>query len=362
MVNCRLEINETSREQVESIAQRCERIKPLVVINCITYNHEPYIHDALEGFVMQKTNFPFVAIVHDDASTDHTADIIREYAERYPNIILPIYEKENQYSKHDGSLGRVMREARNATGAKYIAMCEGDDYWTDPLKLQKQVNYLENHPDCSLVCSNYDKFYQNKGLMVYNKQWGKNGIITFNDIILHNFIATLTVVVRAKIYDGYNDFIKGVKVWSFGDYPIWLYASSIGYIMKFPEEMAVYRVLDKSASHFTDKISQLRWAQSEFSMIDFFDRRFNIPKSLRKQALFNRCNSYGYIVIDLKNNELIDKIRWLYWDNHFYIAWLSFIIMYKYPRLNFISKFIESHIAIKAPSLYLKNKWNKDNE
>ena len=106
--------------------------KPLVAIKCLVFNHEPYLRDCLEGFVMQQTDFPFVAIVHDDASTDHSADIIREYAAKYPDIILPIYETENQYSKHDGSLGRIMNTAVDATGAKYVAMCEGDDYWTDP--------------------------------------------------------------------------------------------------------------------------------------------------------------------------------------------------------------------------------------
>ena len=95
---------------------------PLVAIKCFVYNHEPYLRECLDGFVMQQTDFPFVAIVHDDASTDHSADIIREYAAKYPDIIHPIYETENQYSKQDGSLGRIIDAAINATGAKYIAM------------------------------------------------------------------------------------------------------------------------------------------------------------------------------------------------------------------------------------------------
>ena len=99
----------------------------VVAIKCLAYNHEPYIRECLEGFVMQQTNFRFVAIVHDDASTDKTADIIREYETKYPEIIKPIYETENQYSKHDGSLGRIMDAAIDATRAKYIALCEGDD-------------------------------------------------------------------------------------------------------------------------------------------------------------------------------------------------------------------------------------------
>lgn len=125
---------------------------PLVTIRCITYNHEPYIRQCLEGFVMQQTNFPFEAIVHDDASTDGTAAIIREYAEKYPDIIKPIYETENQYSKHDGSLDRIMDAHMNG---KYIALCEGDDYWIDPLKLQKQVDLLEQYPECSMCCGGY---------------------------------------------------------------------------------------------------------------------------------------------------------------------------------------------------------------
>ena len=95
----------------------------MVTIRCITYNHERYIRQCLEGFTMQKTNFRFEAIVHDDASTDGTANIIREYAEKYLDIIKPIFETENQYSKHDGSIARILNEH---THGKYVAMCEGD--------------------------------------------------------------------------------------------------------------------------------------------------------------------------------------------------------------------------------------------
>lgn len=130
----------------------------LVSIKCAVYNHEPYLRQCLEGFVMQKTNFRFEAIVHDDASTDGSAAIIREYAEKYPDIIKPIYETENQYSKRDGSLTRIMNAA---CCGKYIAICEGDDYWIDPLKLQKQVDFLEENPDYGLVHSyfNYVDIY-----------------------------------------------------------------------------------------------------------------------------------------------------------------------------------------------------------
>lgn len=132
---------------------------PLVTIRCTVYNHEPFLRQCLDGFVMQETTFPFEAIVHDDASTDGSAAIIREYAEKYPHIIKPIYETENQYRKN--TIGKIMDAAMHPM-SKYIALCEGDDYWTDPLKLQKQVDFLETHLDYSLCSGNYMCYYQNE--------------------------------------------------------------------------------------------------------------------------------------------------------------------------------------------------------
>lgn len=160
----------------------------LVSISCFTYNHEPYIRQCLDGFVMQKTNFKFVAIVHDDASTDRTADIIREYEAKYPEIIKPIYETENQYSKKDGSIGRIMNAAIDATGAKYIAMCEGDDYWTDPYKLQKQVDILEKDgtlmacvANCSVVDNNGQTINEVRGGVVKDDVEGRYNLRRFFD-------------------------------------------------------------------------------------------------------------------------------------------------------------------------------------
>jgi len=119
----------------------------LVSICTITYNHAKFIRQALDGFLMQETNFPFEVLIHDDASTDGTADIIREYAEKYPDIIKPIFQKENQYSK--GVQISLTYNFPRVKG-KYVALCEGDDYWTDPRKLQTQVDFLEANPEFSM--------------------------------------------------------------------------------------------------------------------------------------------------------------------------------------------------------------------
>ena len=217
--------------------------QPLVTIRCITYNHESYIRQCLEGFVMQKTNFPFEAIVHDDASTDGTAAIIREYAAKYPDIIKPIYEVENQYSKHDGSLSRIMNFH---TRGKYIAMCEGDDYWIDPLKLQKQVDFLESHPEYGLVCTDVNFYFQSKNKFqnAYFKHKNYPIKYTFEDFLIRGwFIAPCTWLFRAGFI--------GIEHPNFivGDLPLLLEISSRSKVSFFDEVTAVYRILNKSASH-----------------------------------------------------------------------------------------------------------------
>lgn len=125
----------------------------LVSVQCLVFNHVFYLRECLNGFIMQKCDFKFEVIVHDDASTDNSAEIIQEYAEKYPDIIKPIYETENQYTQI--GFGGIAKILYNQCKGKYIASCEGDDYWTDPYKLQKQVDYMEKHPECVYSCHRY---------------------------------------------------------------------------------------------------------------------------------------------------------------------------------------------------------------
>lgn len=131
--------------------------KPVVSILCDTFNHEGFIKETLEGFLKQETTFPFEIIVHDDASKDATPAILKEYAERYPLIIKTVLQKENQYSQKINFWSDVTFPMAQG---KYIALCEGDDYWIDELKLQKQVDFLENNPDYVIT---WTDFYTRKG-------------------------------------------------------------------------------------------------------------------------------------------------------------------------------------------------------
>lgn len=212
--------------------------KILVSIRCLVYNHEPYLRQCLEGFVMQKTNFRFEAIVHDDASTDGSAKIIREYAEKYPNIIKPIYETENQYSKHDGSLWRIMNAACKG---KYIAICEGDDYWIDPLKLQKQIDIFESDDNITLVHTGFktvNEFGENISWPKYQHfqeiSKKEKGVLSLWD---KNHIMTLTAVFKREVL--ISDLLE--KAPYKYDYGSFIAAGLMGKIKYLPCVTAAYR-------------------------------------------------------------------------------------------------------------------------
>lgn len=207
----------------------------MVSILTLAYNHEPYIRQCLDGIVMQQTNFKFELLVHDDASTDGTAEIIREYESKYPEIIKPIYQKENQYSKHV-PIGTTYLYPR-AQG-KYIALCEGDDYWTDPLKLQKQVDFLEANPDyvmCShrFKCKDEEKFTDDWLEGYENETYNLNSLI--NGIWIYH---PLTVIFRndalnLEEYKKYNSSYDAVLFYH-------ILKKGKGFLL--PDVMAIYRI------------------------------------------------------------------------------------------------------------------------
>lgn len=247
--------------------------KPLVSIENLVYNHEKYIAQALDGFLMQKTDFPFEVIVHDDASTDNSAQIIRKYEKKFPSIIKPIYETENQYSKHDGSLGRIVN---SKLSGKYIALCEGDDYWIDENKLQMQVDFLENNPEYGM-CYTKAKPY-NQSMQKFNKKSIGADFDGFEDLLKNgNRIPTLTTVYRKDLLDKYQKEIQpGNKGWLMGDYPMWLYFSHESKVKFFDKVTAVYRVLENSASHSVDVEKQFRFEKSNREIRQFYANKYNI--------------------------------------------------------------------------------------
>ena len=280
---------------------------PHVAIKCLVYNHEPYLRDCLEGFVMQQTNFPFVAIVHDDASTDGSAAIIREYEEKYPDIIKPIYETENQYSKRDGSLTRIMNTAIEATGAKYIAMCEGDDYWTDSLKLQKQVDFMEANPEYGLCYTDYsvcDEF-GNITEESHFKTSQRKPILTFEEhLFSQGYIAPMTWLFRKDVYTSItNDMIQGTTDGTYVLALEFFAKSKVAYLF---DTTATYRVHQGSASRPLSLSALFRYRKGVYDIEFEYIKRYTKNQWYFYFVLQQSINELYPIAVELQDTEYID--------------------------------------------------------
>lgn len=226
----------------------------MVSISCITYNHARYIRECLDGFLMQECNFDFEILIHDDASTDGTQEIIKEYAEKYPDLIKPIYQTENQYSK--GQRGMNVKYNFPRAKGKYIALCEGDDYWTDPLKLQKQVAFLEENEEYGLIHTNYKKFFNKSAKFFDHCPVPDVSRVDENEYYLTTGdIRTCTVLFRAKYIERINDLFnqKFMQNAVIGDRPIFLLIGKISKLYFLNNITSVYRITStESASHFSN--------------------------------------------------------------------------------------------------------------
>jgi glycosyltransferase involved in cell wall biosynthesis len=208
-------------------------IKPVLSICCITYNHVNYIRDCIEGFILQKTDFPIEILIFDDASTDGTQDIIKEYSSNYSNIII-FLQAENQWKKQKYGLTNYLFPASKG---KYIAICEGDDYWTDPFKLQKQVDFLEINSDYNL-CYHEVRILSDKGIFSndFINKTIKNTTSKFDLAVWGNYIHTCTVVVRNNFF--FNNYFNNINLF---DYLLYMNFINDGKIKKIEEIMSVYR-------------------------------------------------------------------------------------------------------------------------
>lgn len=216
---------------------------------CTAYNHREYIAQALDSFLAQKTTFPFEVLVTDDASTDGTTEIIRSYAEKYPDIIRFFHQEENLYAQGIHAVDAIMYP--NARG-EYVAYCEGDDYWTDETKLQQQIDFLDAHPDYS-ACVHNTLYHYCEGDQPDQLMFPESGDhdIPYSTIIhgMSFSFHTSAIVGRASIVCNPPDFQKvAYDTGRFTDYPVALWLAMHGKVHFIDRPMSVYRINSNPAS------------------------------------------------------------------------------------------------------------------
>lgn len=266
-----------------------------VSICCLVFNHEKYLRKCLDGFVMQKTDFEYEVLIHDDASSDGSPDIIREYENQYPNIFKPIYQQENKFSKGvDISWEYQYPRAKG----KYIALCEGDDYWTDAEKLQKQFDLMEENENISM-CVHSVRYVNETGEptgKILPNPIGENKIISSQELIremmLNKFYPfhTSSYFFRTALFNKLGkEKPEFIRVCDVGDVTLLLlfgYQGNIGYIAK---EMSCYRFMSENS-----------WSSKVFSD--------NEELAKHREKIINTLSAYNEYTNHLFNNEISKKI------------------------------------------------------
>lgn len=318
--------------------------KVLLSIVCNTYNHEKYIYDALEGFLKQKVDFKYEIIIHDDASTDQTVQIIKKYEKKYPDIIHPIYQMENQYSKKKKSI--FLNYIYPICKGKYIAICEGDDFWIDAHKLQLQIDFLEAHSDYALtahnaICLNHQDFTL-KAMSPYNC----DKEVSAEEIIMqyNGNIPTASMVFRRDAIQNEDLFFECC----IGDMPIQLCSIIKGKIYYFDRIMSVYRFCHEGSW----TISWMKDVNETFehciAMIEFFLKYNEYSKFLYDKYIITRTQRYVENIINILDKATFFEILNKYnmktkYKYNIYLNELKRVFMQTYYK-NYYDKELENFI------------------
>ncbi|MBJ6119789.1 glycosyltransferase [Pontibacter sp. BT310] len=279
--------------------------KPLVSIICLTYNHERFIAQAIEGFLFQKTSFYFEIIIHDDCSTDKTREVIQPYVEKFPNLYRLIYQDINQYSLGKKIIPLILPYCRG----RYIALCEGDDYWIDPHKLQKQVDFLETNQDFNISFHRVKELKESGSEELSNlNSSDKEEVYTIEDLAIRNFIHTPSIVFR-NIFSSVG-FPKWFNESPVGDYVLHMLNARHGKIKYFPEPMAVYRIHSGGVWSSLTRTKVLeKWAKVLLLLILEFNSNAKVQEELLKQLAGIVWESSVYFKQDLMSTSIKNNLK-----------------------------------------------------
>lgn len=280
-------------------------MNPLVSVLLLTYNHANSIKDAIESSVNQKANFLYEILIGDDCSTDTTLNIIKEYADKYPEKIKLISS-----AKNIGALKNEKRLIETSKG-KYIAFLEGDDFWTDPLKLQKQVDFLESNPDYGLVHSDVNHYYENTG----KTEFGVNKLdnikipvgFVFHELLKPNplFIKTATSCFRKELLISHFSYDKAIQEnWPLTDLPIWMDISFHSKVHYFDEVFATYRLLNESASRTSSPAKKYNYFKNLYKIKLIYVEKYNCNNKIKNELEEDYYRNLMKMAFLLNNNSL----------------------------------------------------------
>ena len=265
---------------------------PIVSIICLTFNQEQYVRDCLEGFLSQQTTFPYEVLIYDDASTDLTPDIIREYVAKYPSIFKPTFYTTNNYSRGLGFVG-LYTGIKEAKG-KYVAYCEGDDYWTDPHKLQKQVSFLDTNLKYS-VCAHETRVIcdnnRNCVVQLFSKLNSYSFIsldkqtYTFDDALAGNIFHVSSMMYRNQVID-LPPWISRISAC---DMVLFKMLAREGDIYVMSDTMSVYRNhSDSLTSSFKEYTSVIRFYELSIKVLRLMNRYWDRKYQAKIYPLISR--------------------------------------------------------------------------
>lgn len=265
-------------------------VKPLVSIWCLTYNFAPYIGKALDSFLEQETDFPFEIVVHDDCSTDETVTILRRYQAEHPEKIRLLLEETNQRTKH---LHRFLDKIRG----DYVAICEGDDYWCDPHKLQRQLGFLRENLDYSMAFHACD--IEQAGKIVDEKKpYEEERAVSTGAVIFGGgmFCPSASCVFKTEYLHNLPEYYFVADI---ADFPMQIYMASCGRVYYLPDKMCVYRrghAGSWSSTIKTDWSRELAHWKTEMNWLEMFNRT-----TAYRYAFYVKAREIKYYMVLLRN-------------------------------------------------------------
>ncbi|WP_456269776.1 glycosyltransferase [Kushneria sp. AK178] len=275
-----------------------ESASPEVSVICTTFNQAGYIRDAIEGFLCQQTDFCFEIIIHDDASTDGTADIVREYADRYPRVIRAVLREENQYQKGH----RIMPLAAGFARAEYLALCEGDDFWCDGQKLARQYRAMQARPDIAISYHNVIRRGPDRDVLHVETQDSRNHerVVTLNELLVHtgDYCPSPSLMLHRSVVERLPEWFYATA--PVGDFYLQVLAAEPAGALYLPDVMAVYRTR-----------AQGSWSQEQHQLED--DRRYT--RHQEAMARHAECLAHLAAMLDTSHTPAITLAlarRWYY--------------------------------------------------